>query len=422
MLTRAPKGTKDILPDQSYIWQYIEDNIRDITGTYGYKEIRTPIFEHTELFERGVGDTTDIVQKEMYTFLDKGDRSITLKPEGTAGVARAFIEHSLYAQSQPTKLYYVTPVFRYEAPQSGRLRQHHQFGVEVFGAKEPSIDAEIIGLAMSLFNRLGIKELSINISSIGCPKCRPKYQKALKIYLEDRYDKLCTTCQERYERNPLRILDCKEESCQRLLSDVPMILDYLCEECNDHFESLKQYLQNMGLEYEINPMIVRGLDYYTKTVFEIIANEGKFKGTVCGGGRYDGLVEECGGPATSGVGFGMGLDRLIMVMEGQKIDIPSNKKLDVYVATIGEAAKFKAMELITEFRNNHIAADMDHVGRSLKSQFKYSDKLDVPWVCIIGDNELKENIVKLRDMETGKEVGVSFDNLINTIAKKTDKI
>lgn len=422
MLTRAPKGTKDILPDQSYIWQYIEDNIRDITGTYGYKEIRTPIFEHTELFERGVGDTTDIVQKEMYTFLDKGDRSITLKPEGTAGVARAFIEHSLYAQSQPTKLYYVTPVFRYEAPQSGRLRQHHQFGVEVFGAKEPSIDAEIIGLAMSLFNRLGIKELSINISSIGCPKCRPKYQKALKIYLEDRYDKLCTTCQERYERNPLRILDCKEESCQRLLSDVPMILDYLCEECNDHFESLKQYLQNMGLEYEINPMIVRGLDYYTKTVFEIIANQGKFKGTVCGGGRYDGLVEECGGPATSGVGFGMGLDRLIMVMEGQKIDIPSNKKLDVYVATIGEAAKFKAMELITEFRNNHIAADMDHVGRSLKSQFKYSDKLDVPWVCIIGDNELKENIVKLRDMETGKEVGVSFDNLINTIAKKTDKI
>ena len=358
----------------------------------------------------------------MYTFLDKGDRSITLKPEGTAGVARAFIEHSLYAQSQPTKLYYVTPVFRYEAPQSGRLRQHHQFGVEVFGAKEPSIDAEIIGLAMSLFNRLGIKELSINISSIGCPKCRPKYQKALKIYLEDRYDKLCTTCQERYERNPLRILDCKEESCQRLLSDVPMILDYLCEECNDHFESLKQYLQNMGLEYEINPMIVRGLDYYTKTVFEIIANEGKFKGTVCGGGRYDGLVEECGGPATSGVGFGMGLDRLIMVMEGQKIDIPSNKKLYVYVATIGEAAKFKAMELITEFRNNHIAADMDHVGRSLKSQFKYSDKLDVPWVCIIGDNDLKENIVKLRDMETGKEVGVSFDNLINTIAKKTDKI
>lgn len=420
MFVRAPKGTKDILPDQSYVWQYVENNIHELTRLYGYKEIRTPIFEHTELFERGVGDTTDIVQKEMYTFLDKGGRSITLKPEGTAGVVRAFIEHSLYAQSQPTKLYYLTPVFRYEAPQSGRLRQHHQFGVEVFGAKKASIDAEIIGLAMALFDRLGINDLAINISSIGCPECRPDYQKALKKYLADRYNKLCTTCKERYERNPLRILDCKEESCQKLLKGVPVILDYLCEECNNHFEVLRQYLAIMGLDYKVNPMIVRGLDYYTKTVFEIIAEGDNFKGTVCGGGRYDGLVEECGGPATSGVGFGMGLDRLIMIMEEQKVDIPDNTKLDVYFATIGEEAKLKAMELITLLRNNHIAADMDHVGRSLKSQFKYSDKLDVPWVCIIGDNELKENIVKLRDMVTGEEIDVSLDNLVTVLAKKID--
>ncbi len=418
MLTRAPKGTKDILPNQSYKWQYIEEHIRELTRLYGYREIRTPIFEHTELFERGVGDTTDIVQKEMYTFLDKGKRSITLKPEGTAGVARAYIEHSLYAQSQPIKMYYITPVFRYEAPQSGRLRQHHQFGVEVFGAKEPSIDAEIIGLAMDLLKRLDIGHVYINISSIGCPKCRPEYQKELKEFLKDRYNRLCPTCQDRYHKNPLRILDCKEESCKKLLQDVPVVLDYLCEECSEHFKALKKYLSAMNLDYKINPMIVRGLDYYTKTVFEIIAEEGKFKGTVCGGGRYDGLVEECGGPATPGIGFGMGLDRLLMVMEGQKTDIPSEKELDIFFATIGEASKSKAIQLVTDLRKLGIAADLDHLGRSLKSQFKYSDKLDVPWVCILGDNELESNIIKLRNMETGVETEIPIDNLAETLVAK----
>lgn len=418
MLTRAPKGTKDILPNQSYKWQYIEEHIRELTRLYGYREIRTPIFEHTELFERGVGDTTDIVQKEMYTFLDKGKRSITLKPEGTAGVARAYIEHSLYAQSQPIKMYYITPVFRYEAPQSGRLRQHHQFGVEVFGAKEPSIDAEIIGLAMDLLKRLDIGHVYINISSIGCPKCRPEYQKELKEFLKDRYNRLCPTCQDRYHKNPLRILDCKEESCKKLLQDVPVVLDYLCEECSEHFKALKKYLSAMNLDYKINPMIVRGLDYYTKTVFEIIAEEGKFKGTVCGGGRYDGLVEECGGPATPGIGFGMGLDRLLMVMEGQKTDIPSEKELDIFFATIGEASKSKAIQLVTDLRKSGIAADLDHLGRSLKSQFKYSDKLDVPWVCILGDNELESNIIKLRNMETGVETEIPIDNLAETLVAK----
>lgn len=420
MLTRAPKGTKDILPEQSYKWQYIEENIRKLTRLYGYQEIRTPIFEHTELFERGVGDTTDIVQKEMYTFLDKGDRSITLKPEGTAGVARAYIENSLYAQSQPIKTYYMTPVFRYEAPQSGRLRQHHQFGVEVFGAKEPSIDAEIIGLAMNLLERLGVDHLTINISSIGCPNCRPNYQSALKNYLGDRFDALCSTCKDRYEKNPLRILDCKEDSCRALLKDVPVVLDYLCDECNEHFELLKRYLTAMGLEYRINPMIVRGLDYYTKTVFEIISEEGKFKGTVCGGGRYDGLVEECGGPATSGIGFGMGLDRLLMVMEDQNVYIPDTRGLDLSFVTIGEAAKAKAVELVAKLRKAGIATDMDHVGRSIKAQFKYNDKIDVPWVCILGDDELERNIIKLRDMQTGEETDVAIDDLIDTLNEKMD--
>jgi len=418
MLTKAPRGTKDLLPSESYKWHYLENIIREITDLFGYKEVRTPIFEHTELFVRGVGDTTDIVQKEMYTFLDKGNRSITLKPEGTAGVVRAYIEHGLHNVAQPIKMYYITPVFRYENPQAGRLRQHHQFGVEVFGAKEASVDGEIIALAMKLFDRLGLKGLELNINSIGCPTCRPKYHEVLKKYLEDHLDDLCQTCNTRYEKNPLRILDCKNKECGVIVKDAPIILDYLCEECSTHFEELQSFLSAINIEYKINPLIVRGLDYYSKTVFEIISNQIGAQGTVCGGGRYDGLVKECGGPDTPGAGFGLGLERLLLALESQKIEIPKQEARDVYFVTIGQQARYKAFELLQLMRSNNILADMDHVGRSIKAQFKYADKANVSWVCILGEEELQNNQIKVRSMIDGSEELVSQDKVIDYLKSK----
>ena len=418
MLTKAPRGTKDVLPSESYKWHYLERIIREITELFGYKEVRTPVFEHTELFVRGVGDTTDIVQKEMYTFLDKGNRSITLKPEGTAGVVRAYIEHGLHNLAQPIKMYYITPVFRYENPQAGRLRQHHQFGVEVFGAKEASIDGEIIALAMELFHRLGLKELELNINSIGCPNCRPRYHEVLKKYLEDHLDELCQTCNTRYEKNPLRILDCKNKECGVVVKDAPIILDYLCEECSTHFEELQSFLSAANIDYKVNPMIVRGLDYYTKTVFEIISNQIGAQGTVCGGGRYDGLVKECGGPDTPGAGFGLGLERLLLALESQNLEIPQQEARDVYVVTIGQQARHKAFELLQLMRSNNILADMDHVGRSVKAQFKYADKANVSWVCILGEEELQNNQIKVRSMKDGSEELVSQDKVIDYLKSK----
>ncbi len=415
MLTRAPKGTKDVVPAESYKWHYLENIIRELTQLFGYKEIRTPTFEHTELFERGVGDTTDIVQKEMYTFEDRGGRSITLKPEGTAGAVRAYIENNLYAEPQPIKVYYITPVFRYERPQAGRLREHHQFGVEVFGAAQASIDAEIILLAMTLFNRLGIKGLSLNINSIGCPKCRPEYHKALKDYLAGHLDELCSTCNTRFERNPLRILDCKEDGCKAIVKDAPIMLDYLCDECKEHFEDLKKFLKAAKIEYTINPMIVRGLDYYTKTVFEIISTDIGSQGTVCGGGRYDALVAECGGPEVAGAGFGLGLERLLLVLESQGIEIPKPCSYDVYFITIGDNAKEKAFELVLKCRASGLSADMDHVGRSVKAQFKYANKIESPWVCILGDEEIENNVVKIKNMTDGREETVLQDEVIDYI-------
>lgn len=418
MLTKAPRGTKDVLPSESYKWHYLERIIREITELFGYKEVRTPVFEHTELFVRGVGDTTDIVQKEMYTFLDKGNRSITLKPEGTAGVVRAYIEHGLHNLAQPIKMYYITPVFRYENPQAGRLRQHHQFGVEVFGAKEASIDGEIIALAMELFHRLGLKELELNINSIGCPNCRPRYHEVLKKYLEDHLDELCQTCNTRYEKNPLRILDCKNKECGVIVKDAPIILDYLCQECSTHFEELQSFLSAANIDYKVNPMIVRGLDYYTKTVFEIISNQIGAQGTVCGGGRYDGLVKECGGPDTPGAGFGLGLERLLLALESQNLEIPQQEARDVYVVTIGQQARYKAFELLQVMRSNNILADMDHVGRSVKAQFKYADKANVSWVCILGEEELQNNQIKVRSMKDGSEELVSQDKVIDYLKSK----
>ena len=411
MLTKAPKGTKDVLPQEAYKWHYVEDVIRQIARSYGYQEIRTPVFEHTELFERGVGDTTDIVQKEMYTFLDKGGRSITLKPEGTAGAARAYTEHKLYAEPQPIKMYYITPCYRYERPQAGRLREFHQFGVEVFGAPQASVDVEIITMAMTLFRRLGIKDLSVRINSIGCPKCRPVYHEVLKSYLAGHLDELCDTCKERYEKNPLRILDCKVDQCKKVIEGVPHMLDHLCEDCSSHFDETKRYLEAAGFDYTIDPMIVRGLDYYTKTVFEIVSGSIGAQGTVCGGGRYDGLVEECGGPQVPGVGFGLGLERLLLVMENQGVDIPKPTLCDLFFATIGEGTKEKAFELIRTLRDKGISSDMDHVGRSLKAQFKYADKLGARFVGTIGEEELAQGQLKLKEMTTGKEEMVAFDKI-----------
>jgi len=418
MLTRAPKGTKDILPSESYSWQYVEEKIRQIARLYGYREIRTPIFEHTDLFVRSVGDTTDIVQKEMFTFEDKGKRSITLKPEGTAGVVRAYIEHSLYAEPQPIKVYYITPCFRHERPQAGRQRQFNQFGVEVFGGKEASLDAEIISLAVKLFDSLAIKGLKVNLNSIGCPDCRGPYHEKIKEYLGDNINSLCKSCSDRYEKNPLRILDCKEEGCKALVAGIPLILDNLCDECKDHFDQVKAFLDAKGIDYQINPLIVRGLDYYTKTVFEIISDSLGAQSTVCGGGRYDGLVEECGGPKTPGIGFAIGLERLMMILEAQKaIDI-IEEPMDIYIATIGDMARLKASELISVLRKKGISADMDHVGRSIKAQFKYAGKQGYKFVCTIGENELTTGDLRIKNMKEGKEDSIRIESLLDYLIKQ----
>ena len=346
----APKGTKDVLPDEAYKWIYIENRIREITRYYGFNEVRTPVFEHTEIFERGVGNETDIVQKEMYTFNDKAGRSITLKPEGTAGVVRAYIEKGMHSWAQPVKMYYLTPVFRYEAPQSGRLREHHQFGVEVFGTKCASADAEIICLAVALFRKLGISGLKLNINSIGCEKCRPTYHSVLKKYLETHISELCGICKGRFEKNPLRILDCKESVCGSIAGKAPKGLDFACEECQTHFSELQKYLKAADIEFFTNPRIVRGLDYYTKTVFEFISEDLGAQSTVCGGGRYDNLVAACGGHSTGGVGFGMGLERLLMVMDSQNIDIPKLIGCFTYIAILDDRLRPQLFRLRSEER------------------------------------------------------------------------
>ena len=415
MQYQIPKGMRDVTPKESYKWQYIETIIRELCDVYGFSETRTPVLEHTELFLRSVGDTTDVVQKEMYTFTDKGDRSVTLKPEGTAGVARMFMESKLFNEAQPTKMYYLyCPVFRYEKPQAGRLREHHQLGVEVYGAPRASVDAECIALALDLFKRLGIEGLSVNINSIGCPECRPAYHEKLKEYLRGNYDDLCETCRTRFEKNPLRILDCKEEKCGKIAAGAPKILDCLCDDCKAHFEELKASLDAMGIQYKVDPMIVRGLDYYTKTVFEIISTEGQYKGTVCGGGRYDGLLEQLGGPKMPGVGFGMGMERLLLVAESFR-PIPEPRPVGVYLAAMGEAARGVGVRLVKALRDAGIKAEFDHVGKSFKAQFKYADKLGARFVAILGDDEVKNGVVKLKNMETGEEAATPLAEFVETV-------
>lgn len=414
-MIQRPKGTEDVLPKEVYKWHYVEDIIKKVAKNFGYEEIRTPIFEHTELFERGVGDTTDVVEKEMYTFTDRGNRSVTLKPEGTAPVARAFIEHKLYADTQPVKMFYITPVFRYERPQARRYRQHHQFGIEVFGSPNPSADAEVINLAMTVYKTLGVKDLELRINSVGCSKCRAEYHRILKQYLGDRLDKLCMTCRGRFERNPMRIIDCKSNACQAELLEVPLILDHICDECREHFEALKKYLEILKLEYVVDPRIVRGLDYYTKTAFEIITDEVGKRGTVCGGGRYDRLVEDCGGPGTPGVGFGMGLERTILTLENKGIEIPKPTGLDVFIVTIGDAASYEGFKLLNQFRESDLVADMDHLSRSVKAQFKYADKLMAGYTIVIGEEELSKGTVKLKDMIDGREMEIASDDIVDVL-------
>lgn len=419
MLTPAPRGTRDILPGESHKWQYVEGRMREACASFGYAEVRVPTFEHTELFLRGVGSTTDIVQKEMYTFEDKGGRSVTLKPEGTAGVARAFVEHGLFNRPLPLKMYYLySPVFRYETPQAGRFREHHQFGVEVFGAPGAAADAETILLAMTLLGRLGVQNLEVNINSIGCPACRPAYNEKLKAFFSERKGNLCKTCSDRLERNPLRILDCKEESCREIAKGAPRMLDNLCPECASHFETLKTLLAAMDVAFRVNPFIVRGLDYYTKTVFEILSPDLGAQNTLCGGGRYDGLIGEVGGPATAATGFGMGMERLLMALEAQGLLPEAEEGAPVYVATMGERAGREGFRLATELRKRGIPAECDLVGRSFKAQFKYADKLGSRFVVIAGDDEIASGVWKIRDMANSSEKAVPKERVADELAGK----
>ncbi|MGL5066743.1 MAG: histidine--tRNA ligase [Sarcina sp.] len=407
MAIQAQKGTKDMLPQDAYKWQFIESKLREISAQYGIREIRTPIFEATELFKRGVGETTDVVQKEMYTFEDKGNRSITLKPEGTAPSVRAFVENSLYADAQPTKMFYFTPCFRYEKMQKGRLRQFHQYGIEVLGSQEATVDAEIISLVMNALNDFGIKGLSLNINSLGCPTCRKAYNDALKQYLQENYENLCGTCKTRFEKNPMRIIDCKEKGCKEIVKDVPLILDYICEECNNHFTSLKKYLDIMSINYTVDPQIVRGLDYYTKTVFEVI----KDGLTICGGGRYDGLVEQIDGPETPAVGFAMGLERLLLTLEEEGIVIPEPNRFDFFIANMSDEAKLKAMFMANELRKKGLKVEVDHLGKKMKAQMKYANKVGAEFSSVIGDSEIEEDVLTVKRMSDGEKFETKLSNI-----------
>lgn len=409
LITNAIKGTQDTLPGEAYKVQYVESAMRETAENFGFREMRTPVFEHTELFQRGVGETTDVVQKEMYTFLDKGERSITLRPEGTAGAVRAFLEHGLFNEALPQKIYYLTSCYRYEKPQAGRLREFHQFGVECFGAGEPAADAEAISLANEIFNYLGIDGLSLEINSIGCPVCRKEYHKALKEYFEKYKDDLCETCLGRLDRNPMRILDCKSPVCREIAKGAPTVLEYLCDDCKAHFEGVKKYLDAMDIKYTVNPQIVRGLDYYTRTVFEFVSNEIGAQGTVCGGGRYDGLIGEMGGNPLPACGFGLGIERLLLLMDKKNAEFPEPKKTDLYIASMGENANFKAAEIAKDLRSEGLCVQFDTVGRGFKAQMKYANKIGASYVLVLGDNELETGEIKLKNMADGKEREMNLD-------------
>lgn len=410
LITKLPRGTKDILPGESEKWQYIEEKISAVCRAFGYGEIRVPTFEHTELFERGVGDTTDVVQKEMYTFTDKGGRSVTLRPEGTASVTRAVLENGLYGGALPIKLHYFVNCFRYEKPQAGRLREFHQFGVELFGASDPSADAEVILLADAVFRALGVRQLKLKLNSIGCPTCRKAYTDALRTYFAQYKDQLCETCLGRLERNPMRILDCKSPVCKEIAEGAPRIIDYLCEDCAEHFEGVKRRLEAAGRDFEIDPTIVRGLDYYTRTVFEFVSDAIGAQGTVCGGGRYDGLAEELGGAPLAGLGFAMGMERLLLTMEAERIALPGQTGPALYIASIGADASVAALSLATRLRAAGVSVESDIVGRGLKAQMKYADKRGARFSVVLGDDEVANGRARFKNMESGEQTELALDD------------
>ncbi len=406
---QRPKGTQDVVPSQMYKWNTVEGIVKDTASAYGFREIRIPTFEDTALFVRSVGDTTDVVQKEMYSVTAKGDADFSLRPEGTAGTIRALIENGILNEGFPQKVFYVLSCFRHEKPQAGRLREFHQFGVEMAGTKDPRADAEVISLAKSIIDTAGLRGIKLFINSIGCPECRAKYHAALKEYFAGRADELCDTCRGRLEKNPMRILDCKSPVCSEIAEGAPVILDYLCEDCREHFEKLQQYLTAMDIKFEINPKIVRGLDYYTKTVFEFVTTDIGAQGTVCGGGRYDGLIETLSGKPCPALGFAMGLERLILTMEKQGLDFAAEDTCDIYIASMGEAASVKAMQMCAELRADGVSAECDVVGRGLKAQMKYADKLGAKFSVVLGDSELESQTAELKNMQTGEKATLPID-------------
>lgn len=417
-MIQIPKGTRDVLPKQSHLWQYIEKTARETAEAFGFREIRTPTFEYTELFLRGVGDTSDIVNKEMYTFLDKGNRSVTLKPEGTAGVARSFIENGLANDGLPAKMYYFSPAFRYERPQAGRLREHHQFGVELYGSPSPQADAEVITLVDTFYKRLGLKQVKLELNSIGCKECRTAYNAALKEYFAPRLSEMCEDCNARFAKNPMRMIDCKNEKCKAHTAGAPRMLDYLCPDCRAHFEEVKHLLVGAGVKYEINPSIVRGLDYYSRTVFEFVSGAAGAQGTVCGGGRYDTLLEQIGGKAVPAVGFGGGIERLLMVMEAEDAALPDPKRIDCYLAGMDDKSREKAFLLANELRRAGVSAETDLMDRSVKAQFKYADKIGARFVAVIGEAELSEETAQVKDMNASSSEQVKFKDLAQYLLRR----
>ena len=421
-INRAIKGTNDILPEESSKWQVVESKMLETALQFGFKEIRVPVFEHTEVFLRSVGDTTDVVQKEMYTFDDKGGRSITLRPELTAGVIRSAIEKGLVNGALPQKLCYIGGCYRYEKPQAGRLREFHQFGVECVGASAPNADAEVISLAKSVLDNIGIKNISLEINSIGCPECRKEYHKALKEYFSANAENLCDTCKDRLDRNPMRILDCKSPVCKKIAENAPVVIDYLCDDCRDHFEKVKANLNAMGIDFKVNTKIVRGLDYYTRTVFEFVSGDIGAQSTVCGGGRYDGLIGQMGGPQTPSLGFAMGIERLMMVLSAQNAELPEAPTCDLFIATLGDNAVLKASALCYELRDEGYKAQTDICGRGLKAQMKYADKIGAKFTLVLGDNEVESGKATLKNMSTSETHEIALSEIVEELGEEIRKI
>ena len=412
MLINGPRGTKDILPDTVAQWTHVEKVIRELCARYGYREIRTPIFEHTELFLRGIGETTDVVEKEMYTFTDRGERSLTLRPENTASVVRSYLQNKLYAADALVKLFYIGSMFRYDRPQAGRYREFHQFGVEALGEENPAVDAEIIVLAVEFLRALGLQELKLHLNSVGCPKCRPVYREKLQEFFRPHLEELCTDCRSRFERNPLRLLDCKHEHCHALAEGAPRITDCLCDECRVHFTEVQSYLTAAGIPFELDANLVRGLDYYTKTAFEVKYTPLGAQSAVAGGGRYDGLVEEVGGPPTPGIGFAVGLERVLLALEKQELLPEEPEAVDVFVVALGEAAQIPAFKLLHELRVAKLSAAMDFAGRSMKAQMKQANKKNARFVAILGEDEVKEASALLKDMKTSEQKKLALKDFV----------